>query len=105
MQGGTVILATSPYSVNFSNRRLEIEKQSSGLEKWLAHNGIRIDESLVLDPQNSSFPVPVTRQVGGFQMQEMRMLDYPYFIDVRGKGLNKDNPITANLMQLSMTWA
>jgi len=105
MQGGTVILATSPYSVNFSNRRLEIEKQSSGLEKWLAHNGIRIDESLVLDPQNSSFPVPVTRQVGGLQMQEMRMLDYPYFIDVRGKGLNKDNPITANLMQLSMTWA
>lgn len=105
MQGGTVILATSPYSVNFSNRRLEIEKQKSGLEEWLAHHGLRIEESMVLDPQNSAFPVPVTRQVGGFQVQEMRMLDYPYFIDVRGEGMNKDNPITANLMQVSITWA
>lgn len=105
MQGGTVILATSPYSVNFSNRRLEIAKQKSGLEDWLAYHGLRIEESMVLDPQNSAFPVPVTRQVGGVQVQEMRMLDYPYFIDVRGEGMNKDNPITANLMQVSIPWA
>ncbi|HEX4975571.1 MAG TPA: Gldg family protein [Pseudomonadales bacterium] len=105
MQGGTVILATSPYSVNFSNRRLEIEKQKSGLEDWLKHHGLRVDETMVLDPQNSAFPVPVTRQVGGVQVQEMRMLDYPYFIDVRGEGMNKDNPITANLMQVSIPWA
>lgn len=32
------------------------------------------------------------------------MLDYPYFVDVRGGGLNGDNPITANLPQATMSW-
>src|SRR5690606_37804590 len=42
---------------------------------------------------------------GGFSVQEIRMLDYPYFVDVRGAGLNQDNPITANLPQTTMAWA
>lgn len=58
-----------------------------------------------MDPQNSAFPVPVTRRAGGFSFQEMQMLDYPYFIDVRGDGLNEDNGITADLPQLTMPWA
>lgn len=33
------------------------------------------------------------------------MLDYPYFADLRGDGLNPDNPISASLDQLSMAWA
>ena len=105
MQGGTVILASSPYSVSFSNRRLGMEKHHSGLEGWLDHHGLAIEEKLVLDPQNAAFPVPVTRDIGGFELQEMRMLDYPYFIDLRGKGLNQENAITADLPQLSITWA
>ena len=105
MQGGTVILASSPYSVSFSNRRLGMEKHRSGLEGWLDHHGLAIEEKLVLDPQNAAFPVPVTRTIGGFELQEMRMLDYPYFIDLRGKGLNQENAITADLPQLSITWA
>ena len=104
MQGGTVIIASSPYSVQFSNRRLDLEKHHSGLEDWLFHHGLSIEEKLVLDSYNSAFPVPVTRNVGGFELQEMRMLDYPYFIDVRGQGLNQDNAITADLPQLSITW-
>ncbi|MFV8781244.1 Gldg family protein [Microbulbifer sp. SA54] len=105
MQGGTVIAATSPYSANLSNRSLSLNRVNSGLEQWLAHMGLEIDDTLVLDPQNSAFPVPVTRNVGGFQLQELRMLDYPYFIDVRGAGLNGDNPITANLPQATLSWA
>ncbi|MEE9254350.1 MAG: hypothetical protein V3U43_05420, partial [Pseudomonadales bacterium] len=33
------------------------------------------------------------------------MLDYPYFVDVRGDGLNQDNAITADLPQLTVAWA
>ena len=33
------------------------------------------------------------------------MLDYPYFVDVRGDGLNEDSPITAGLPQITMSWA
>ncbi|MCX4029249.1 Gldg family protein [Endozoicomonas sp. SM1973] len=105
MQGGTVIAATSPYSASLSNRSLSLQKQNSGLQDWLAHHGLSIEDKIVMDPQNAAFPVPVTRNVGGFQFQEMRMLDYPYFIDVRGKGLNQDIAITADLPQTTVAWA
>ena len=105
MQGGTVIASTSPFSASVSNRGLNLQKHNSGLGDWLAHHGLTIDDTLVLDSQNAAFPAPVTRNIAGFQVQEMRMLDYPYFIDLRGDGLNQDSLITADLHQLTMAWA
>ena len=105
MKGGTVIAATSPYSANLSSRSLSLSQQSSGIEDWLAHHGLTIEDQLVLDPQNSAFPVPVTRNLGGFAVQELRMLDYPYFPDIRREGLNQENLMTAELGQLTMAWA
>lgn len=105
MQGGTVIAATSPYRANFSNQRMNLVQQRSGLEAWLSHHGLRIEEQLVLDPQNTAFPVPVTRELGGFQLQDIRMLDYPYFVDIRGKGLNRDSLMTSELPQATLAWA
>jgi ABC-2 type transport system permease protein len=105
MQGGTVIAVTSPYAAEMSQRSLALQKHSSGLNDWLLHQGIRIEEKLVMDKKNVPFPVPVTRNLGGFSVQEMRMLDYPYFIDVRDDGLNLQNPITSNLPQVTMAWA
>ena len=105
MKGGTVIAATSPYQASLSNRSLSLQKRDSGLENWLNYYGMSIENKLVLDPQNSAFPIPVTRNVGGFQLQEIRMLDYPYFVNVRGDGLNRDNLITSELPQATLTWA
>jgi ABC-2 type transport system permease protein len=105
MQGGTVIIATSPFSANFSNRSLIMQEQTSGLENWLAHNGLTIEKKLVMDQQNSAFPIPVARNIGGLQLQEIRMLDYPYFIDVRKEGLNQKNIITKNISQSTIAWA
>ncbi|MDO6446242.1 Gldg family protein [Colwellia sp. 1_MG-2023] len=104
MKGGTVIAATSPYSVNFTGGGLSMSSHPSGLEDWLTHQGLTIEKSLVMDANNSAFPIPVTRNVGGFQIQEMRMIDYPYFIDIR-EGLNQDNLITSELPQLTVPWA
>ena len=105
MQGGTVIAATSPYSADLSNRSLNLQKYDSGLQSWLQHHGFVIEEKLVLDPQNAAFPVPINRNVGGFQLQEIRLLDYPYFIDIRGIGLNRKSLITAELPQATLAWA
>jgi len=105
MRGGTVIAATSPFSASLMQHRLSMQSHNSGLEQWLQHNGLKIGEQLVLDPQNSAFPLPVTRQVGAFRFQELHMIDYPYFADLRGDGLNRDNPITSGLNQLTMAWA
>lgn len=105
MKGGTVVAATSPFSANLTRQRLDLQKHNSGLGDWLAHHGLKVGDSLVMDRQNAAFPIPVTRNLGGFQVQEMRMLDYPYFIDLRGDGLNQDNMISAKLPQLTLTWA
>lgn len=105
MQGGTVIAATSPFSANLGGRSLALQPHSSGMEQWLEHHGLTVDQQLVLDPQNAAFPVPVTRSVAGFRFQEIRMLDYPYFVDVRDAGLNPANPISAEVHQATMAWA
>lgn len=105
MQGGTVLMATAPFDTEMNRTTLRAKMHESGVTDWLVHHGISFEKSLVLDPQNVPFPIPVTRQVQGFTFQEMRQLDYPYFIDVRSPGLNQTSPITNSLNQVTMSWA
>ena len=104
MQGGTVVLATSPFNVGLQGR-LEVTENRSGLEDWLAGHGIRFERTLVLDPQNAAFPVPVERQVSGYTVQETHLLNYPYFVDIRHDGMQRDSGLLTGIDQLSLTWA
>ena len=104
MKGGTVVLATSPFDISMQGT-LSARKLDAGLAEWLKHNGITIEETMVLDPQNSAFPVPMQRNLGGFSVREIQMLDYPYFADVRGDGLNSDSGLTSDLGQVTLSWA
>jgi len=104
MRGGSVVLATSPYDVEIG-QTLTASKVDSGLKDWLAHYGLTIGDSMVLDPRNAALPVPVERNIGGLPVRELRMLPYPHFPDVRGNGLNDRHPITAALTQLTLNWA
>ncbi len=104
MQGGTVILAASPFKVGLE-RDLSINKQATGLDEWLASYGLTIEKTLVMDPQNSAFPVPVQRQVGAFTVQETKMVNYPYFVDIRADAMNKESGLLGGLNQLTMNWA
>ncbi len=105
MRGGTVIVISSPFQQQTLRGNMSMMPRDSGLQAWLASHGLSIEESLVLDPQNSAFPVPVTRQVGGFSFQEVAMVDYPYFVDIRAEGLNTEHPVTSNLPQVTVSWA
>ncbi len=105
MKGGTVVVSTAAFVTQPVEGRLEASARTSGLVDWLKHQGVEVGESLVMDPQNSAFPVPITREVGGFSFQDLVMLDYPYFIDVRGEGLNEDSPINTGIPQITFSWA
>lgn len=104
MQGGSVVVATSPFDVTISNT-LSAKTHKSGLEAWLKHLGVTIDKTLVFDPHSASLPIPVRRQLGGISVNEIRMMPYPLFADVRGDDLNRKNPMTASLRQLTVNWA
>ncbi len=105
MQGGTVILAASPYHVDLGGRSISARPQPTGLEDWLTHHGVSLTPTMVLDPRNTPFPIPVARNLGGFQVEEIHMLDYPYFPDLRGEGLGQNPGIAAGLGQLTLNWA
>ena len=105
MRGGTVILASSPFFVSQGQTGLSATKQKTGLEDWLKSHGIIVEEKLVLDTQFEQFPVPVQRKVGPFSVQEMKMVNYPMFVDIREGGLNEDISITSGVPQVTMKWA
>ena len=104
MRGGTVVVATAPYRATISRDTLLANPHTSGLEEWFAHHGVTIAQSMVMDPQNTAFPLPVTRQAGGFSFQELMLFDYPYFMDLRGDGLSQTSPITRGLPQVTLSW-
>ena len=105
MKGGTVVVSTGAFAAQPAQGALTATLRDSGLADWLRHHGVDVGNSMVMDPQNSAFPVPITRQAGGFSFQDLVMLDYPYFVDVRGGGLNEDSPINSGLPQITMSWA
>ena len=105
MRGGTVVVATSPYTTELADGELRLQDWESGLQDWLEYQGLTVANSLVLDQQNSAFPAPVTRESGGYEFRDVELVNYPYFIDLRAQGLARKHPVTENLPQLTMAWA
>jgi len=107
MRGGSVVVAAGQYGVTVDpyGSGLALKPLEQGLTDVLASYGIEIDNSLVLDPQNEPFPVPVTRNVGGMQVREIQAIDYPFFVDVRPAGMASDSPIVSNLPAVTLNWA
>jgi len=106
MRGGAVILAAANYVISTDQMTggLTVRPTVQNVQPLLAHYGITGETSLVMDPQNEPFPVPVTRQVGGFQVQEIQSLDYPFFVDVRSNAMDSGNPIVSNLSAVTLNW-
>jgi ABC-2 type transport system permease protein len=103
MRGGTVVLASSPFAID-TQGSLAVRPQTSGLEDWLDHHGITLEKEMVLDPQNAAFPIPVDRQIGGFVVRETQLVDYPYFVDVRGDSIEQESGLAAGVAQVTLTW-
>ena len=105
MRGGTVVIAAGSYRATVMQQSLYATPVQTGLANWLSHHGITIESAFVMDRQNAAYPLPFERQVGAFRFVETRLIDYPYFIDVRGDGLNADVAFTAGVPQLTMAWS
>lgn len=105
MRGGTLILATSPFSTELAQGQLRVQAWDSALGEWLAHHGIVIDQAMILDEQNAQFPAPIIRNSQGQEFQDVQVIDYPYFLDIRASGVIKGHPVTSSLPQLTMAWA
>ena len=107
MRGGALIVAAGNMMItpDTMSGGLAAQQLAGSLQEMLTHYGFTVEQSLVMDAQNEPFPVPVARQVGNYQVQEIQALDYPMFIDVRSDGMAEDNPIVSGLPAVTLQWA
>jgi ABC-2 type transport system permease protein len=107
MRGGAVVIATSSFALALDEYQgnLALQPVENGLAEMLENYGIRVEKSLVMDPQNEPFPVQVDRKVGNYTVQEIQAINYPFFVDVRSDGMDRTSPIVANLPAITLNWA
>lgn len=106
MRGGAVIIAGNNYRVTADpfTGMLALQPIEQGLQEMLAHYGVTVEDTLVMDPQNESFPIAVNRNVGEMTVQEIQPINYPYFVDIRADGMASDSPILASLPAVTLNW-
>jgi ABC-2 type transport system permease protein len=107
MRGGSVIVAAGSYGLTVDplGQNLALKPVAGGLAEMLDGYGIRIENSLVMDPQNEPFPVQVERPLGNTVVREMQAVNYPFFVDVRPDGMDKASPIVGQLAAVTLNWA
>ncbi|HRW09501.1 MAG TPA: Gldg family protein [Caldilineaceae bacterium] len=106
MRGGAVIVAASNYKVDVDplSQGLTLTPLDGTLNDILRHYGVDVQQSLVMDDQNQPFPVTVQRNVGGFQVQEIQAINFPYFVDVRQDGMTDGEALVAGLPAVTMNF-
>ncbi|GAB4529816.1 MAG: hypothetical protein Kow0063_07270 [Anaerolineae bacterium] len=107
MRGGAVLVAAGNYVLNpdpFTGT-LALKPVEGGLREMLESYGIRVEQALVMDPQNEPFPVQVNRNLGGLQVREIQAINYPFFVDVRPDAMDTQSPIVTGLPAVTMHWA
>ncbi|CAN5673252.1 hypothetical protein BH10CHL1_BH10CHL1_39090 [soil metagenome] len=106
MRGGSVIVGAGNYAPNAdpATGGLGLKPVENSLQDMLKSYGIDVQQSMVMDDQSQPFPVPVQRQVGGAQVQEIQAIKFPFFVDVRPSGMERSQSIVSGLPAVSMNW-
>ncbi len=106
MRGGSVIVAAGNFKVDTDPMQggLSAGPLENTLREMLLHYGVDVQPSLVMDPQNVPFPLPYQQEVNGFAVQKYIALSFPFFVDVRSDGIDRENAMTSGLNQVTMNF-
>ncbi len=106
MRGGSLIVAAGNYKIDVDQmgQGLAMVPLEGTLREMLLHYGIDVQQQIVMDPQNIPFPLPVQRQVQGFNVQDVLALGFPFFVDVRSDGMERESGLAAGLNQVTMNF-
>lgn len=109
MRGGAVVIGAGSFAMDTvamgRGGGLMLKKVETGLDPLLKHWGISVASELLLDSQNEPFPIPVQRNLGGMQIQEIQLVDYPFFPEIRQDGMAEGNLIVSGLPSITTHWA
>lgn len=103
MRGGALLVAAGSHRADADpfTGGLTLSRAGQGMAALLESYGVGVASSVVMDPQNESFPTTV--QSGS--ILQIRAVDYPYFVDVRRDGMSRTHPITSSLEAVTLNWA
>ena len=107
MRGGAAVVAATNFMIapDMLSGALSLQPTHSNLNPMLEHYGITLEQSLVMDLQNTPFPVSVPRQVGNLTVDEYQAVDYPFFIHILKDAMSKTNPVLTNLAAVTLNFA
>jgi len=106
MRGGSVIIAGGQFALQPpSMMGIQVTAVDTGLDAMLASYGLAVGNEIVLDERNAPFPTPVMRDLGGFRVREIQLIDYPPFVDVRPQQMDEGNPALSSLPGVVLQWA
>lgn len=103
MRGGRVILCAGRYEADFGAEGLSVRPVETGLEAWLQHHGVSLEDTLVLDDRNQALPIPEIRHTALGAMRTWRLAPYPYLVQVREDGFVSPD-ITSTLDSVGIYW-
>lgn len=103
MRGGRIVLCAGRYDVDLGPSGLSLTPIDTGLEDWLAHWGVTIEKTLVLDDRNQPMPIPEFRETPLGTIRTWRLAPYPYLVDVTADGL-VHREVTAKLRGVGIFW-
>lgn len=104
MQGGAVVALTGAYDVKVDQSGIEAEKSDSGLREMLEHYGVAVKDEFVLDKHNARFPVPIEEQRGPFVLKRIKLMDYPFFADIRKESFNDGHAALTGIQNIVLNW-
>ena len=105
MAGGTVVVASGAYTTSLSQQMMSAIPTNTGMSDWLEHHGVEIESEMLLDSSNTMLALPVTRQVGPISIQEIKMFDYPFFLELTDSQFAEDQPVFSGIRQLALPWS
>ena len=105
MRGGRVIALAGRYAIDAQRGGLSLSETAPALFSLLEAWGVEVEPALVMDSQNAPFPIPVNEERGGFRVQRIQLVPYPFFVDIRGSGLNEEVPALSGLPSVTAPWS
>lgn len=103
MRGGALLVAAGSQRADADQFTggLTLNRAGEGIAALLEAYGVIVAPTVVMDPQNESFPTTVQSGL----IRQIRAIDYPFFVDVRRDGMSRTHPITASLEAVTLNWA
>jgi len=104
MRGGAVVVFAGAYTISPDRTGIKAAQVDDKLLDLLATYGVTVEQSFVMDPQNTRFPLPVRKKRGPFVIEELEMVPYPFFADIRQDGFNATHQALAGVPSVALTW-